>query len=589
MAIKTILATLAAALALAGAARGHELPRSFSAAPTGEVAFDLYLPLTHAAELEALLAAQQRPGAAEYHRWLTPAQFAARFGMDTAQAARVATALRAAGLRLARTGSHSFRATGARAAVEHALGLTLRTGLYADGHARLVADHVPTLAGAVVAHFAPVEHMRRHALVAMRDVPLNRASTLGAYWFDDLKQAYHFPSYRVANGAGSRIGILMAADYAPYDMALYFGHEGLAPPAIREVAVDGGAAFSSASLETSLDLQQSGGMAPGAALTLFNVPDLSDASLLAGLVTAVEGNAVDIVSMSFGGPELDYTAAYNAGTDETGILGIYDDLFKQGNAQGITFVAAAGDLGAFAIPAPACFATGATSACGGFRLSVEMPASSPHVTAVGGTNLATSDDAGTAYPLRSIYVGENANPDPMAQDIFFGTPALGGYWGSGGGVSIVFAQPTWQAGLSPYSATHRLVPDIAFQMGGCPSGAVTPCGANRSSVVTVLGGQAYGVIGTSAGAPAIAGLFALKVQLTGNRLGNENPDLYAQAAIQAGGPPGPFHQKVAGTDGKYRTKPGYNLVLGVGTPVANVFLGVGSKPAAGDPQSPSNP
>jgi hypothetical protein len=124
-----------------------------------------------------------------------------------------------------------------------------------------------------------------------------------------------------------------------------------------------------------------------------------------------------------------------------GILQVYEDLFKQGSAEGITFVASSGDLGAFAVPAAACFIPRSTSQCGRFKLSVITPASSPHVTGVGGTNLVTTFQPPS---LNSAYVKENAFPDRLAQDIFYGTPARGGLWASGGGISIFFKEPPYQ-------------------------------------------------------------------------------------------------------------------------------------------------
>ena len=144
------------------------------------------------------------------------------------------------------------------------------------------------------------------------------------------------------------------------------------------------------SFETHLDMQQSAGMAPGASVVLYNIPDLSDQNIIDGILTILNQNAADVVNMSFGGPEVGYTPAYNNGIDLSSYASVYDDLFKQGNAQGITFVASSGDFGARPVPPPACFEANATKGCGTAVLSVELPASSPHVTGVGGTNLVTT-------------------------------------------------------------------------------------------------------------------------------------------------------------------------------------------------------
>jgi hypothetical protein len=144
----------------------------------------------------------------------------------------------------------------------------------------------------------------------------------------------------------------MSGSYNPADMDLYFGHEKLATPKFTEVDIDGGAPYDPVnSFETHLDMQQTGGMAPKAKIILYNIPDLSDASIIDGLLKIIQDNKADVVNMSFGGPEIFYTPAYNDGTDFSFLLRVEDDLFAQGNAQGITFFAASGDEGALsAIP-----------------------------------------------------------------------------------------------------------------------------------------------------------------------------------------------------------------------------------------------
>ena len=120
--------------------------------------------------------------------------------------------------------------------------------------------------------------------------PANRYGAYGPYWFDDLKQAYSYPAYGPpskdkATGAGQTIGILMATQPSPSDTKAYFTHEGLTPPTVSVRDVDGGAPFdpnSDASFEVSLDVQQSGGMAPKAHIVVYSLPSLSDEDVFAG-------------------------------------------------------------------------------------------------------------------------------------------------------------------------------------------------------------------------------------------------------------------------------------------------------------------
>ncbi|MBE7159136.1 MAG: S53 family peptidase [Rhodospirillales bacterium] len=444
--------------------------------------------------------------------------------------------------------------------------------------------------GAVVLAFSSQERLRHNKAIV--PLPANRYSDVGPYWFDDLKQAYSWPSYKVVNGKGVTIGVLVDGGFSQSDMDAYFGHEKLTAPKFKTVNVLGGSAFnpkSAGSGEATLDIQQSWGMAPGADVVLYSIPDLSDDSLAAGLVEIVESNQADVVNMSFGGPEQAYSAEYNGGVDYTGILRILDDLFAEGNALGMTFVASSGDYGSTFLPPMACFVKNAPNPCGKLQPAVSFPSSSPHVTAVGGTNLGTVSHPKNPNNLDSTYMYEQAFADPLGIERY-GTTATGAYWGSGGGDSVVFGKPDYQQFIRTGSRS-RAVPDIALHMGGCPGGLDASCNPEDSADILLLGGQFYGAIGTSASSPDFAGLTALNIAASGTRIGNENYYIYLLAAAQKSGQmQNVFQQRIPGFNGLYTSgNNGYNRVIGVGTPVGKNFLMLFDAPAAGKPQTPSNP
>ena len=414
--------------------------------------------------------------------------------------------------------------TGPQSAVEDAF-VAQRDGsesnaMHKSFHPQAPMRLTPALseAGAVITGLSAGTHVHTHSV--RKILPANRYSTSGPYWFTDLKQAYNWPSYTKLSGRGVTIGILMSGGYKQSDMDAYFGNEGLVSPVFSEIKVLGGAPFDAegGSFETTLDLQQAGGMAPNSDIVLYNLPDLSDDSIIAGLSQIVSDNKADVVSMSFGAPELLYTAAYNNGTDYTKLIRLENELLEQGSAQGITFVASSGDSGALSAPPSACFTGGNLAPCGSFEASVEFPASSPHVTGTGGTNLATTHKKSS---LSSLYQSEEAYEDSLGQDIFYGTAAVGGVWGSGGGDSTLFMQPTYQSLIFTGNDHARTVPDIALHMGGCPSGSIS-CNPEDSADVEILDGEVLGTIGTSAAAPAFAGLTALNVERQGFFFVNEN-------------------------------------------------------------------
>ena len=329
--------------AVAGAERGIE--------------FNVYLPLRDREGVESLLGQLHDPNSASYHQWLTPGEFSERFGPRSATVNAIRNELKAHGLEVTEVHSHSLHVSGTAGGVGSAFATTLAMGHFASGK-QVIAAAAPikltpalAAAGAVIADFAGKVGMQKTAWRSNLAEPQNRESPIGGYWFDDLKQAYSFPSFKKLTGKGVTIGILMSGDFRQADMTAYFGHELLPSPKIRTVLIAGGSPFDvNGSFETHLDIQQSGGMAPDASIILYNLPDLQDSNILAGLTTIIEDDVADVVNMSFSGPETQYTPAYTGGTDFTGILAIYDDFFMEGNALGITFVSSSGDSGALELP-----------------------------------------------------------------------------------------------------------------------------------------------------------------------------------------------------------------------------------------------
>jgi subtilase family serine protease len=212
----------------------------------------------------------------------------------------------------------------------------------------------------------------------------------------------------------------------------------------------------------------------------------------------------------------------------------------------------------------------------------------------------TTYDQNNPADLNSAYVSENANFDALVGDIFYGTSATGAVWGSGGGISIYYKKPAYQSLVSqqylPASAKKwRTIPDVSVEMGGCPYGDLYydiygVCPPDRSADVAALGGELLGFVGTSLSSPDFVGLLALKIQSEGGRLGNENYDIYALAAAQQTGSSNQvFRQDIPGNNGFYATAPGYNLVLGNGSVIGNDFVRGPKLPAAGIPQTATNP
>lgn len=554
--------------------------------------FRVYLPLRDPDGLASFVDHVSNPTDPLYHRFLTPEELSARFGATRESLDTLDSALRQAGLTVTDRDARSIGVTGWSETVEAFIGSPLDHVVTPDGQPLVAArsamrlPSTVTALGAQIFAFRGVIRMHTPQTIVK---PLQTGTTgTGPFLTSDLKQAYDAPSFQSLSGTGAAIGILISGTIAPSDLQGYFGKVGVTVPTFTVTTVDGGG--TNASLEGTLDVEQAGGFAPGAAIIQYGVPDLSDQRIIDGLSAILTDNQVDVVSMSFGSCELDFLAFWDGPFSAVDTVLAEDSLFQQGSALGITFVASSGDSGALQC-APAGYGNepSTTSASSSFLPGVQNPASSPNVTAVGGTNLTVS--AGTAA---STYVAENANFDAlMPKPGDGGTTNLNGaVWGSGGGASVLFAQPSYQLLVTTGIAT-RAVPDVALHMGGCPAGAVGTCPPARSSDFLFFQGQGQGILGTSAAAPDFAGVIALMVQNSGQRQGRANDRIYMLAQAQTNGGAAVFHRNIPGNNGFYTSSatgsPAYNMVIGNGTLDIRQFMQVPNLAAAGAPGSASNP
>lgn len=626
-------------------------PQDMGAAdPSTTTHFSIFFPLRNTAALEQLVSDQTNPSSPSYHKWLTPAEFASRFGPDPSALARVTARLEGAGFTVTAQHTQSIEVTGPVAVVEALFATRLNQVKIHGGKMRLSAAAHPlslpqelAAAGAVIPAFHPELSAHVHSaklaasasvgrLVPAKNVsPSQRLSTSFLFYYpDDLNEAYDFPSFttqaggsffspkKQIAGVGSHIGIVISSVIDPADLAASFNSEvsigpyvdiqdysavsNLPLPSVTVRPVDGGSGpfdpNTGDAYEASLDTQMSLGTAPGAKETLYNIPDLTNASVLDGYAAVDDDNSVDVVSSSFGECELDFTAAAGMGPDYTTFIGKVHQLMLQGNAQGITFVASSGDNGA--VPCTSIAFDRQPTNGTSFIKGAENPASDPNVTGVGGTNLVTVP---TPTANDSTYYQENAQFDPLLPAEVEIAPdnvvtINNNTYGSGGGYSIFFGKPLYQF-LTPTTQPGRAVPDIALMMGGCPVGANTDAGAcsePTSATIVWVGGAPVLLIGTSSASPEMAGVLALNNELNG-RMGNVNPLIYNLSFMQTTlgllTPPSlqVFHRNITGDNNGYKVKPGdsYSTVLGNGTLQVKNFLQLQGAAPAGTPGTPSNP
>jgi len=322
--------------------------------------------------------------------------------------------------------------------------------------------------------------------------------------------------------------------------------------------------------EETLDLEAVHTMAPGASLVYVGAPN-NRGDLDAALNHVVDKHLADIVTNSYG---------YSSEALPPGYIKPYNSTFIQAAIEGITVLFSSGDNG------------DETNGVPGASPTPDWPASSPWVTAVGGTSLAVG--ASDNYLFETGWATQRQLLTNGAW-----APATWLY-GSGGGTSRLFGQPSYQAGGVPNAmattyggAAMRVVPDVS--MDGDPNTGMLIGITQRFATGTSYG--EYRIGGTSLSSPLMAGMLALAAQLKGSPLGFVNPALYAHAGSSAYRdvvPPASTlgvvrADYINGEDatGGYRyslrllnqdqvltihTAPGYDNVTGVGTPNGSAFL-----------------
>jgi hypothetical protein len=240
------------------------------------------------------------------------------------------------------------------------------------------------------------------------------------------------------------------------------------------------------------------------------------------------------------------------------------NIGQQAAAQGITWVASTGDTGAAACENQSRDTLGLSG------ISVNMPASVPEVTAVGGT---TFNEGTGKYWAAANRDGGGGSALSYIPEVGWNDTAPGTFLNaSGGGISAAFPRPAWQSGPGALSDNARHIPDIAFTASGV-----------HDPYLIIQTGDVVETGGTSAGTPFFAGVLALLNQYVVNNgiqarpgLGNINPRLYQLAQTTSG----VFHDVTTGNNivpckagtpdcatGKYgyNAGPGYDHVTGLGS------------------------
>src|ERR1700729_778792 len=556
------LATGVLAVPSAGAARAGGRGGAGPISPRITFYFGLRRP---EAQARRAFFAVQQPGSPSYRRFVTPRQVAARYGASSAVRARFVRTIRRYGFSVQIDQSGVFaRVTGPVTLFQRVFKVRITQGMGDDppvetysatGRLRLPSDLRPLVQDVVTSYLRQVK-VSAPRVAAARTLavaggaggaggdanPPTRTGTwiggcaqadaTGAFSYAQVRDAYGID--QLGTGAGASIAILGLTEApSPRDVAdnaRCFAYQKLRS---RTLLTDGEALpIPTGLFEPQEDLALARGMAPDASLIFTQAWSGSDLWFLGAAQVLDSRQLPESFSISYGicendvrGNGPDVTPSTRAGAN------LLDSLLIRLGLAGVGAYASAGDSG---------------SSCNGLPYSgVAWPASSPYLTAVGGTRL-------TLTP-------SNQRLDEAVWNDLKWTPASEGGGASGGGFSIRSVRPPFQRGLG-LPGNSRAVPDVSAAASSFPGWPV------------VLGGPWTVDAGTSAAAPLVAAAMAVvSADLQRQHLPPVGPAdglFYYLARCR----PAALWDVVDGNNGFFRkvparyAKPGYDLASGLGVP-----------------------
>lgn len=595
------------AWATASAAVGH-------AATTDQVAFRVYLGWTDPAGAEALARAVSDPTSPSYRHFLTPQQFRQRYAPSQAAVGVVQRWLRAQGFTVdyTPTNNHYVAAAGTVAQAEAAFATTLDTYAVRGQQLRAPATALTIPADVAAAGVTGVLGLDDSTALITPDrandpsappTPgFRNAPPLSAWWgeqvspyaypngFTDLSSPSTVPwsvmgytpqqikgAYGLGatpyDGSGQTVAVIDAygSPTIVQDVNTWSQRRGLPalkPGQLQQIVAPG--VFRRPQNpaqdpqgwygEQTLDIEAVHGMAPGAKIVYVGAPN-NYQDLDAAMNHVVDNRLAQIVTNSYG---------FSTELLPTGYVKPFNDTLIQAAAEGIGVYFSSGDNG------------DETSTVG--YATPDWPASSPWVTAVGGTALAVGSSNNRLFETGWGTANYNCDSTTLA------CTRTGWLYGSGGGVSRLFAAPSYQSALG---VSGRAVPDVAAL--GDPQTGLLVGQTQQFPDGTYY--DEYRIGGTSLASPIFAGIMALADQAAGAPHGFANPLFYAHAgafydvqSVKTAVARRNFNDGVdaaAGTSDRLRTLddysgsptqhtgPGWDNVTGLGSPTTGFLATFG--------------
>ena len=530
----------------------------------------LSLPYSNQAQLNYFLAAVQDPSSPLYHHYLTQSQFKQDFSPSAAEYYHYVQYFMSQGFHVKTYGDMvSMVLSGSVAQYQATFHTSMSSFITAHGNRYIAPSSqlmLPVFYGPIssivglntryTAHISPLFQGSGTSQT------LYGADFQTAYQLSKLYQKYGFPTNETIATilwSGTSSSGAAVAPYVPSDITYYFKHNlpSTDPmPIVYGYPIAGAPApgpsaandHTQADFESTLDLEMAGSAAPGAHVVEVYGPSATQSCLDQAFASVLNPSYNTSVNSA-----LSHVVAISnswGGTDANDSTWMQYE--EQAAARGITVLASSGDDGN-----------------SGGKVTPSFPATMSYGTfgtlAVGGactvlTGTASTDGSGTT--------------GISTQSVWYNTPNSGD--GSQGGVSKVFAEPTWQKGSSDANG----VITGASSTTGVSSGRGTPDvaadGANMEIYITYSGSSSYQELwGTSIASPLTAGVIAVMDHSLGPSEGFINPLIYKFGQEQysgtfSGAPALYFISN--GSNGAFSAHNGYSLAVGWGSINAYNFV-----------------
>lgn len=463
--------------------------------PTNQLSLVIGLRLRDPKAVDEFLRAVYDPDSPNFHHYLTPKEFADKFGPTPADYASVIEFARLNGFAVKEQhpGRMILKVIAPVTAIEKAFQVKiLKTKHPIDNGTFFLPDSAPSVPAELpILQIGGLDSLSRPKPLASAFIPLDGPIEPQAEWSGEGPYKTYIPKdFRAAyasdtalDGAGQRVALLefdtcYASDIKAYEMV-----EGLTNTPIVHVRLPGASATPGPdNVEVAADIEMAIGMAPGLSSVMLYEGSRATNSYTSEYISILLRMAEDDAAAQL-------SSSWNPPADASLIQ---DQIFQQMAAQGQSFFQASGDQGAYAE-------------------GVFQRADNPYITVVGGSSLSieiwgVSGPSGEYY--FPVYNGETVWNGGVSNNV------------SGGGISSNYPIPFWQEGLDLAdkggSSTKRNSPDVAMVADGV--------------YVRAQNGKWGALGGTSVAAPLWAGYTALVNQKAASNglshVGFLNPALY---------------------------------------------------------------